>query len=50
MGTFIPPGYRPGFKQLKCSHELLKYNWINFSSKLRRFYFTKSFRVLDSTL
>jgi len=24
------------------SHQLLKYNWISFSSKQRSFYFTKS--------
>jgi len=26
------------------SHQLLKYNWIDFSSKQRSFYFTKSSR------
>jgi len=34
---------------LKSSHQLSKYNWINFSSKQRSFYFTKSSRGLDST-
>jgi len=31
------------------SHQLLKYNWIDFSSKQRSFYFTKSSRGLDPT-
>jgi len=34
---------------LKSSHQLSKYDWINFSSKQRSFYFTKSSRGLDST-
>jgi len=34
---------------LKSSHQLLKYNWINFSSKQRSFYFTKLSRGPDST-
>jgi len=34
---------------LKSSQQLSKYNWINFSSKQRRFYFTKSSRGPDST-
>jgi len=29
---------------LKSSHQLSKYNWINFSTKQRSFYFTKSSR------
>jgi len=33
---------------LKSSHQLSKYNWINFSSKQRSFYFTKSSRGPDS--
>jgi len=32
------------------SHQLLKYNWIDFSSKQRSFYFTKSSRGLDPTM
>jgi len=31
------------------SHQLLKYNWIDFSSKQRRFFFTKSSRGPDPT-
>jgi len=31
------------------SHQLLKYNWIDFSSKQRSFYFTKSSRGPDTT-
>jgi len=31
------------------SHQLLKYNWIDFSSKQRGFYFTESSRGLDPT-
>jgi len=32
-----------------CSHQLLKYNRIDFSSKRRSFYFTKSSRGPDPT-
>jgi len=31
------------------SHRSLKYNWIDFSSKQRSFYFTKSSRGPDPT-
>jgi len=31
------------------SHQSLKYNWIDFSSKQRSFYFTKSSRGQDPT-
>jgi len=31
------------------SHQLLKHNWIDFSSKQRSFYFTKSSRGPDPT-
>jgi len=34
---------------LKSSHQLSKYNGINFWSKQRSFYFTKSSRGPDST-
>jgi len=34
---------------LKYSQQLSKYDWINFSSKQRNFYFTKSSRGPDST-
>jgi len=34
---------------LKSTHQLSKYNWINFSRKQRSFYFTKSSRRPDST-
>ena len=32
------------------SHQSLKYNWIDFSSKQRSFYFTKSSRGPDPTM
>ena len=32
---------------MKSSHQLSKYDWINFSSKQRSFYFTKSSRGPD---
>jgi len=32
------------------SHQLLKFNWIDFSSKQRSFYFTKSSRGPDPTM
>jgi len=31
------------------SHQLLRYNWIDFSSKQRSFYFAKSSRGPDLT-
>jgi len=34
---------------MKSSHQLSKYDRINFSSKQKSFYFTKSSRGLDST-
>ena len=40
---------RYGFKWLQSSQQLSKYNWVNFSSKQKRFYFTKSSRGPDST-